>query len=197
MTPREHKNLIRKKKMIARNLLSPAYRHMKSISLADLGAKKIPLKKKTKIATFYPMQSEVNVNILVDKIAHKECSFCLPAITGNTMIFRQYENPTDLVKSAVGTLSPPSYAKEMSPDLILMPLIAFDLKGNRIGYGRGYYDRAIADIRLEGKNPYLLGIAFDMQETSCIQAEATDIRLHAILTESRFSQFSTEHIEKV
>ncbi|ACT57130.1 hypothetical protein CLIBASIA_02720 [Candidatus Liberibacter asiaticus str. psy62] len=46
MTPREHKNLIRKKKMIARNLLSPAYRHMKSISLADLGAKKIPLEKK-------------------------------------------------------------------------------------------------------------------------------------------------------
>ncbi|KAE9510132.1 hypothetical protein FXW30_02645 [Candidatus Liberibacter asiaticus] len=52
MTPREHKNLIRKKKMIARNLLSPAYRHMKSISLADLGAKKIPLKKKNQNRNF-------------------------------------------------------------------------------------------------------------------------------------------------
>ncbi|WP_338064383.1 5-formyltetrahydrofolate cyclo-ligase [Candidatus Liberibacter solanacearum] len=173
-----------------RNLLSTTYHHTRSVALATLGAKKIPLKNGMKIATFYPIQSEVNVKIFLEKIRNKGCSFCLPAIKGNKMIFRQYDDPKYLVKEKFGILSPPRHAQEINPDLILMPLVAFDSHGNRIGYGKGYYDHAIANARLEGENPYLVGIAFDVQETSYIKVESTDIRLHAILTESRFDQFN-------
>ncbi|AKK20259.1 5-formyltetrahydrofolate cyclo-ligase [Candidatus Liberibacter africanus] len=196
MTLQEQKNLIRKEKKTMRDNLSYESRHEKSVALANIGAKEIPFKKGMKIAFFYPIHSEVNVNILIDKIKDREFSFCLPAITGNKMVFRQYENPKNLVKSSFGTLSPPSYYREINPDIILMPLLAFDSQGNRIGYGRGYYDRAIAGARLEGKNSYLVGVAFNIQETPCIRAESTDIRLHAILTESRFHQFSAEYTEK-
>ncbi|MEG8098749.1 5-formyltetrahydrofolate cyclo-ligase [Candidatus Liberibacter brunswickensis] len=196
MTLQEQKNMIRKEKKKIRDNLSPEERHKKSIALANIGIKAIKFKEDNQIAIFFPIQSEVNINMLVEKIKIKKCSFCLPEITDNKMVFRKYENPKKLVKSSFSILSPPSYTCEMSPDIILVPLVAFDSQGNRIGYGKGYYDRAIANERLKGKNPYLVGIAYDIQETSCIQVESTDIRLHAILTESRFKKFDKEYTDK-
>ncbi|MBL0848942.1 MAG: 5-formyltetrahydrofolate cyclo-ligase [Candidatus Liberibacter ctenarytainae] len=190
MTPKEHKHLLRKKKIVLRNLLSPEYRLMKSTSLAIRGEKDIPFKMGMKIATFYPILSEVNVNLLVERIKKNGYVFCLPVIVNGKMVFRQYNHQEILVKAQFGTLSPPPSSPEIDPDLILMPLIAFDSNGNRIGYGKGHYDRAIADARLKRKDPYLVGIAFDIQETSNIKVEPTDIRLHAVLTENRFNQFN-------
>ncbi|MBY7648956.1 MAG: 5-formyltetrahydrofolate cyclo-ligase [Candidatus Liberibacter europaeus] len=189
MTPKEYKRLLRNKKIVLRNLLSPEYRHIRSVELSILGEKSIPLKQGMKIATFYPIKSEVNVTILVEKLKHKGCSFCLPSFKNEKMIFRQYTDPNNLVKTNFNILSPPLNYPEIDPDIILMPLIAFDSVGNRIGYGQGNYDSAIANARIKGKNPYLIGIAFDIQETSYIKTEPTDVRMHAILTESRFNQF--------
>ncbi|AHA27409.1 5-formyltetrahydrofolate cyclo-ligase [Candidatus Liberibacter americanus] len=190
MNRREKKHLLRKQKSVLRDLLSLKYRHSKSVALAILGEKKISIKPGMKIATFYPIKSEVNVNILVQKLKKKRCSFCMPSFKEDKMIFRQYTNKKNLVKSRFNILSPTINSPEIDPDIILIPLIAFDSVGNRIGYGKGNYDFAIANARLKGNNPYIVGIAFDIQETSYIQAEPNDIRMHAILTESRFCQFN-------
>jgi len=67
---------------------------------------------------------------------------------------------------------------------MLVPLAAFDRRGNRVGYGAGHYDRAIASLREKGKMPRLIGIALDVQEVSAIPFEIHDVPLPAILTES-------------
>jgi 5-formyltetrahydrofolate cyclo-ligase len=72
----------------------------------------------------------------------------------------------------------------LQPELMLVPLAAFDLRGHRIGYGGGYYDRAVERLRLEGAHPRLVGVAFDCQQVDLVPEEPHDVVLHDILTET-------------
>ena len=77
----------------------------------------------------------------------------------------------------------------LDPDILLVPLSAFDRAGHRIGYGAGHYDRAIDRLKAKGGTPKLIGIAFDCQEVASVPAESHDVALDAILTESGFRMF--------
>ena len=79
----------------------------------------------------------------------------------------------------------------LDPDIMLVPLSAFDRMGHRIGYGAGYYDRAIDRLRAKGRAPKLIGIAFDCQEVASVPAEPHDVALDAMLTESGFRVFES------
>ena len=85
-------------------------------------------------------------------------------------------------------LDPGSQAVELDPTVMLMPLAAFDRMGNRIGYGAGHYDRAIARLHEKGQQPRLIGVAFDLQEVEQVPHEVHDVPLSAILTQSGFYQ---------
>jgi 5-formyltetrahydrofolate cyclo-ligase len=74
--------------------------------------------------------------------------------------------------------------------LLLMPLSAFDARGNRLGYGAGHYDRAIARLRAKGKSPVLIGAAFSVQEAEALPAEDHDVALDMILTEQGLRSLS-------
>jgi 5-formyltetrahydrofolate cyclo-ligase len=78
----------------------------------------------------------------------------------------------------------------VDPEILLMPLSAFDASGNRIGYGAGHYDRAIARLHDKGMQPRLIGVAFDCQEVEAVPAEAHDVPLDAVVTESGYRTFS-------
>ena len=82
-----------------------------------------------------------------------------------------------------GTLEPKISNKKNIPDLVLVPLVAFDNKLNRIGYGKGYYDRSLQKIRKIKKNSIFLGIAFYFQKCSTIPVNKNDFKLDCILTE--------------
>ena len=69
------------------------------------------------------------------------------------------------------------------PDLIILPLTAFDRTGTRLGHGLGFYDRAIAGLRGRGRMPWLMGVAFSVQEVAAIPTEPHDARLDWIVTE--------------
>jgi 5-formyltetrahydrofolate cyclo-ligase len=97
-----------------------------------------------------------------------------------------------LVSTGFGTVGPGADAAVLDPDIMLVPLSAFDRTGHRIGYGAGYYDRAIERLWQKGLDPQLIGIAFDCQEVPSVPAEPHDVRLDAILTESGYSVFSPE-----
>jgi 5-formyltetrahydrofolate cyclo-ligase len=75
---------------------------------------------------------------------------------------------------------------------MLVPLAAFDRRGHRIGYGGGYYDRAIARLHQKGLQPTLIGIAFDCQEVASVPDEPHDVRLDAVLTETGYRRFPRE-----
>jgi len=72
----------------------------------------------------------------------------------------------------------------VAPDLLVVPMLAFDRTGTRLGYGRGFYDRAIQHLRNHGGDVRLVGVAFAVQEVSAVPAEAHDVRMDFIVTET-------------
>ena len=90
----------------------------------------------------------------------------------------------ELVGMGFGTAGPGPQAEVLDPALMLVPLAAFDARGHRIGYGAGYYDRAIENLRWRGFEPRLVGIAFDCQEVGLVPDEPHDVVIPEILTET-------------
>ena len=100
------------------------------------------------------------------------------------MNFRSWGYKDPLNVSAFGTLEPPSKNKEVIPDLVIVPIVAFDSQLNRIGYGKGFYDRFLSKVKKVKKKSISLGIAYSFQEYSKIPADKHDFKLDYIFTES-------------
>jgi len=83
-----------------------------------------------------------------------------------------------------GVSTPPADAAVLEPDWLLVPLLAFDARGYRLGYGGGFYDITLADLRAR-KKIFAIGAAYDGQEIAAVPRDANDARLDAILTEQR------------
>jgi 5-formyltetrahydrofolate cyclo-ligase len=107
---------------------------------------------------------------------------CLPVVLGDDMPLelRLWEQGTPLYEAGFGTLAPSELAPQVEPDVILMPLLGFDARGTRLGYGGGYYDRTLEKL---SKRPRLVGVAFAVQELDHIPREAHDVPLDVIVTE--------------
>lgn len=145
------------------------------------------------VSGFWPIRDEVDPRPLMDALRARGHALCLPAIVDNELVFRRLTRETVLVRAGFGTAEPPADAEELVPDCMLVPLAAFDLRGARIGYGRGYYDRAIARIsRQLGHRPATVGLAFSAQRAEAVPEEAHDQRLDRILTEAGLLEFK-EH----
>ncbi|MBW3096313.1 5-formyltetrahydrofolate cyclo-ligase [Pseudohoeflea coraliihabitans] len=145
----------------------------------------------TLVAGFLPIRSEPDLRPLLVRLRECGARLCLPVVVDRqTIVFRAFDRDTGLVETGFGTRGPADDAAVVSPDVILLPLAAFDRRGHRLGYGAGHYDRAIARLRAEGRSVRLVGAAFDMQETDLIAAEAHDVPLDEVLTESGLRRFA-------
>src|SRR5690606_12995714 len=103
---------------------------------------------------FWPMRSEVDVRPLMAAMRDHGAVLCLPAILDRTtIVFRELVRGAPMVDMGFGTMGPTEEARLLEPSLMLVPLAAFDRRGHRIGYGGGYYDRAIAKLRAKGHSP--------------------------------------------
>lgn len=101
------------------------------------------------------------------------------------LVFRELCDPAAYVPDAFNMLGPPASARTLDPDLLIVPLIAFDRRGGRIGQGGGTYDRTIANLRAR-KTVWVMGLAFACQEAPEVPMEPHDQRLDAILTEMEY-----------
>ena len=137
------------------------------------------------ISGYWPMRSEVDVRPLMARLREEGGRLCLPAILDrNTMVFRELVRGAELVEMGFGTCGPGPQALLLDPSLMLVPLAAFDARGHRIGYGGGYYDRAIERLHASGRRPRLIGVAFDCQEVGEVPDEPHDVIIPEILTET-------------
>ena len=141
-------------------------------------------KKKITIAGYYPSNYEVNILKFLKKASQNKFKIALPVIRpSGRMSFKSWIFNEPLYVSAFGTLEPLNTNKEMTPDLIMVPLVAFDKKLNRIGYGKGYYDRILQKISNLKRKKIFLGIAFSFQKCRRIPVNKHDFRLDYIFTE--------------
>ena len=107
---------------------------------------------------------------------------------GNPLIMRAWAFGDELASGVWGIREPKPEAPEVFPDIMLVPLAAFDRAGHRIGYGAGYYDMTIARIRAM-KPVTTIGLAFAVQEIGKVPATAFDQQLDLVLTESEMIDF--------
>jgi len=142
------------------------------------------------IALYSPREAEANCFPIMQNLWISGKKLLLPAIAKqDKLAFRLFAEGDALVSGKFGIAEPEASAPILAPQAIFLPLLAFDAKGHRLGYGGGYYDRAVADLRRHGANPPLIGLAFAAQELPVWQAEPHDIALDAALTEEGFRIF--------
>ena len=136
------------------------------------------------VAGYAAMRGELDPRPALLALEAKGCRTVLPHTTGRGEPLRFLAAPGGLATStdALGIAAPPASAAEFDPDLLLVPLAAFDRRGYRLGYGGGFYDAALARLRAEGTIT-AVGWAFAAQEVEAVPAEPHDVRLDWIVTE--------------
>ena len=137
------------------------------------------------VSGFMPLKSEINPLPLMRKLADAGARLALPIVAGRgkPLIMRSWQWGEPLVPGVWGIREPPPAAPELQPDILLVPLLAFDRSGHRIGYGVGYYDLTIAQLR--AKKPIAaVGIAFAAQEVESVPRTAFDAQLDLVLNEN-------------
>ncbi len=183
------KKQLRLDALARRDALPAGYRIEASLGMAD-AAGRLSVEPGQTVSGFWPMRSEADIRPLMFALREQGARLALPAILDKTMIvFRELVRGAALIDMGFGTAGPGPDAEVLDPALMLVPLAAFDVRGHRIGYGAGYYDRAIARLNARGMTPKLVGIAFDCQRVDAVPDEAHDVALDAVLTESGLRAF--------
>jgi 5-formyltetrahydrofolate cyclo-ligase len=133
---------------------------------------------------FSAIGSEINPVPLMHELAKAGAQLALPAVRGRgrSLIMRAWNFGEPLKAGQWGIREPISDAREVDPDILIVPLAAFDRMGHRIGYGAGYYDMTIRALRAR-KKIVAVGIAFAAQEIPQVPATKRDERLDLVLTE--------------
>ena len=144
----------------------------------------VPVTSGAIVSGFSPLKSEINPVPLMRAFAAAGARLALPVVMGKgrPLTMRAWAFGEPLNSGVWGIREPPPSAPEVFPDILIVPLLAFDRAGNRIGYGAGYYDMTIA--RLRGmKSVTTLGIAYAAQEVAQVPTTPRDAALDLVLTE--------------
>jgi 5-formyltetrahydrofolate cyclo-ligase len=136
------------------------------------------------VSGFSPIGSEINPLPLMRRLAGRGARLALPVVMGRgqPLVLRAWALGEPLGKGQWGIREPAADAPQVEPDILLVPLAAFDRTGHRIGYGAGYYDLTLAALR--ARKPIIaIGLAYAAQEIAAVPATARDARLDLVLTE--------------
>ena len=136
------------------------------------------------VSAFMPMKSEINPLPLMRALADAGARLALPVVAGRgkPLVMRAYALGETLGAGVWGIREPKPDAPEVLPDVVIVPLLAFARDGHRIGYGAGYYDMTLANLRAK-KTIHAVGIGFAAQEIASVPSTPRDARLDLVLTE--------------
>jgi 5-formyltetrahydrofolate cyclo-ligase len=158
----------------------------RSAAAATIAKRSFPLAIATGsiMSGFMPLKSEINPLPLMRALAGQGARLALPVVArrGKPLVMRAWSFGEPLSAGVWGIREPMPEAAEVEPDILLVPLLAFDRAGFRLGYGGGYYDLTIAQLRAR-KTVTAVGLAFAAQEVSAVPATHCDAKLDLVLTE--------------
>lgn len=142
------------------------------------------------VSGYSPIRNEIDPVPLMRKLAEQGAKLALPAVMarGKSLAFRAWSPDDRLMMGPLGILEPSPAAAELIPDIMLVPLAAFDPEGHRIGYGAGHYDYTLAHLR-KIKAITAIGIAFAVQQIKAVPALPHDVALDFVLTEKKVFDF--------
>ena len=145
----------------------------------------IPTADHDAISAFWPLADELDTRPLIMALAAHGHRIGLPVVVkrGQPLLFRLWAPGTELVQGNFRVMTPPPDAPEIVPSLLIVPLLAFDRAGYRLGYGGGFYDRTLAKLRAAGGNILAVGVALSVQEVPSVPRDDTDQPLDWIVTE--------------
>ena len=137
------------------------------------------------VSGYHPVRGEIDPLPLMARLAADGIVTALPVVVarGQPLIFRQWRSGDPLMAGEYGIPVPPESAREVVPDLMLVPLLAFDRRGYRLGHGAGYYDRTIAALHRTKANVRTLGLAFEDQGVDDVPHDGHDQPVDWVVTE--------------
>ena len=147
------------------------------------------------IAAYLAHRGELSCEPIIEWALGRGKTVLLPVVTGRHMRFAPYRPGDTLVSNRWGILEPDRrpgrWVSARRPGVVLLPLVAFDGAGNRLGQGGGYYDRAFAfrNAARHWRRPLLVGLAYSFQRIDKLDAKPTDVPLDAVVTERRIHEF--------
>ncbi len=143
--------------------------------------------KKPLIAGYWPLQWELDCRLLLMELLEKKFRICLPVVVakGAPLIFREYKRDDAMTRHPkFGMYEPREDKPVLNPDVVIVPLLAFDKNGYRLGSGLGFYDRTLAKLRHE-KKVLTIGAAYASQQVDAVPTEAHDQPLDVVITENK------------
>jgi 5-formyltetrahydrofolate cyclo-ligase len=187
--PPAQKSILRSAALARRDALSGEDRAAAAEAIAGRGLP-FEIAGGTVVAGYSPIRGEIDPTPLMRKLAAQCARLALPAVMarGKSLAFRAWSPDDRLMMGPLGILEPSPAAAEIVPDIMLVPLAAFDRAGHRIGYGAGHYDYTLAHLR-KVKAITAIGVAFALQEIAGIPAGPHDVALDYVLTETETFDF--------
>lgn len=147
------------------------------------------------VAGYWAMDGEIALHAWQLRLP-RDCIYCLPVLCDDQLLrFAPWRAGDALVSNRYGIpepdIAPSSLIAAEAMSLVVVPLVGFDERGNRLGMGGGWYDRSFAFRHERSAPPYLVGAAFALQQVASFAAESWDVRLDAVCTESRYFDFTS------
>lgn len=185
----EQKSQLREEAFARRSKVQQADRPDAAQAAARHFLDAVPLEPGQVVALYWPIRDEIDCKPLLTRLVDSGQPVCLPVVLGDEepLELRLWEDGQPLYPSGFGTLAPAETAPIVAPDIVVIPLLAFDRLGTRLGYGKGYYDRTLANMQTK---PLLVGYAFAAQELDFIPREAHDMPLDMLITEAGVTKFT-------
>ncbi len=178
-----------------RRSLNATRREEAASRCAELACALPALRRARSIAAYMAYGGEMSCQPVIEWALERGASVLLPVVVGRHMRFAPFVPGETLASNRWGILEPEwrprRWVSARLPSVVLLPLVAFDSVGNRVGQGGGYYDRAFA-FRNSARNwrrPLLVGLAYEFQHAGELQAKPTDVPLDAVITERQIYEF--------
>lgn len=187
------KNMIRIEYLAKRERVRPEQAREVSQALAEI----VPavVAEGAIVAGYRAFRGELDITPAMEALAARGHSLCLPVIetSDKPLYFRRWRMGEALETGRYGIEIPPAGVPVFRPDVMIVPVVAFDRHGHRLGYGAGYYDRTIRQLRDlaqgAGRALVVVGVAYSQQETGPIAPEPHDERLDVLVTEKEVLRF--------
>ena len=187
-----NKDQLRKSIRQQRRQLSDQSQQQHALLAAELVSKQAAFRNAGRIACYLAEDGELDPGYIIEKAWQLKKQVYLPILppTGKSLFFAPFNPDTPLKPNRFGIyepdLHPSSWVRARQLNLVLLPLVAFDANGNRLGMGGGYYDRSLSFMhhRQHWHSPRLIGLAHELQKVDQLSCESWDIPLNMIVTET-------------